>query len=236
MTVSRHASSALYWRSMARFPTGRCTTDSPPRHGSTPGAAIARATPGVLDGATSSDTPVLAPVSDHIRALMVLVVAQHCSRLLPRGGRSASFAGSAPVQPRQTPMPALALINVLDATLDDVSARDKWYRATPGAAPGPRPATRQGVAHALLPVLPPSPLASARGTPRRPLSSQLSLYQSGAESLNGRAIERSVRTMGHRRRLDRSPRLRTTARTHVVPVFVLDHCGGRERLSSFWHS
>jgi hypothetical protein len=147
MTVSRHASSALYWRSLARFPTGRCTTDSPPRHGSTPGAALARATPGVLDGATSSDTPVVAPVSDHIRALMVLVVAQHCSRLLPRGGRSASFAGSAPVQPRQIPMPALGLINVLDATLDDVSARDKWYRATPclaadgdpGAAPGSRP-------------------------------------------------------------------------------------------------
>ena len=51
--VSRCASSALYWRSMARFPTGHRTTDSPPRHRSTPGAAITRATPGVLDGATS---------------------------------------------------------------------------------------------------------------------------------------------------------------------------------------
>jgi hypothetical protein len=56
------------------------------------------------------------------------------------------------------------------------------------------------------------------------INEDASLYQSGAESLNARAIKRSARATGHRRRLDRSPRLRTAARRHVVPVFVLGHC------------
>ncbi|MBY0492841.1 MAG: hypothetical protein K2Y23_01380 [Cyanobacteria bacterium] len=57
----------------------------------------------------------------------------------------------------------------------------------PRAAAGPRSADDQGVAHALLRVLAPSPIAPARGTPRRPLSSLLSLYRSRAESFNARA-------------------------------------------------
>ena len=93
-----------------------------------------------------------------------------------------------------------------------------------GTAPGPRSAARGRVAHALLRVLTPSPIALARGTPRRPLSSPPSLHRSGAESLNARAIERSVLATGLRRGRRQSPRLRTTARTQVVPLFVLGHC------------
>jgi hypothetical protein len=90
--------------------------------------------------------------------------------------------------------------------------------------PGPPSAARYRVAHALLRVLAPSAIARAGGTPRRPLSSRPSRYQSGPESLTTPASERSARTTGHRHRLDRSPRLRTTARTHVVPLFVLSYC------------
>src|SRR2546428_8444711 len=54
ITIGRGALSALYWRSLGAIPHGTCTADSPSRHRSTPGAAVARATPGVLDGATGT--------------------------------------------------------------------------------------------------------------------------------------------------------------------------------------
>ena len=78
--------------------------------------------------------------------------------------------------------------------------------------------------HALLRVLTPSQAPCAGGTPGRPLSSRPSRHRSGAESPNARAIVRSVRATGRRRGRRRSPRLRTTARTCVVPLFVLGHC------------
>lgn len=106
----------------------------------------------------------------------------------------------------------------------DLPPRRRGRERPPGAAAGPRSADDQGVAHALFWALALSPPALAGGRPRRPLSSPPLRDRSAGESLRARPIGRSARESGRCRGLRRSLRLRTTARTHVVPLFVLSLC------------
>ena len=113
ITVSRGASSALYWRSVARFPTGHARRtlrrDTDPRRA----LLIARATPGVLDGATSLTRRCCACPQNHVRSLTVSSWPTTQPSLFHEGAlRQLRWLRACP--PKTIPMPDLALISVLD--------------------------------------------------------------------------------------------------------------------------